>query len=113
MSNSLPRSLRLHLVAIGFYALLGFIILYAIIFNTGVQVPGFDYFNYNWNFWWIRHALSTPGLNVYLNNFVMAPQVSNFGYHALTAFWYPVWALIEPWAGTLTAMSTIIFLMCF
>ncbi len=107
------RTFRLHLLAIGFYGLLAFIILYTIIFNSGVQVPGFDYFNYNWNFWWIRHALSTPGLNVYLNDFVMAPHVSNFGYHALTAFWYPVWALIEPLAGTLNAMTFIIFLMCF
>jgi hypothetical protein len=103
----------LHLLAIGFYALLAFIILSAIIFNNGVLVPGFDYFNYNWNFWWIRHALTTPGLNVYLNNFVMASHVSSFGYHALTAFWYPVWGLIEPLAGTLTAMTVIIFLMCF
>ncbi len=113
MSMSLSRPTRLHLLAIGFYALLAFIILYAIIFNNGLRIPGFDYFNYNWNFWWIRHAISTPGLNVYLNDFVMAPHVSNFGYHALTAFWFPVWALIEPLAGTLTAMTIIIFLMCF
>ena len=112
-STRLSRTFRLHLIAIGFYALLAFIILYAIIFNSGLQVPGFDYFNYNWNFWWIRHALTTPGLNVYLNNFVMAPHVSNFGYHALTAFWYPVWAILEPLAGTLNAMTVIIFLMCF
>ncbi|MEZ4670875.1 MAG: hypothetical protein R3E39_23475 [Anaerolineae bacterium] len=103
---------RLHLIGIAFYALLAFILLSAILFNNGVKVAGFDYFNYNWNFWWIRHALST-GLNVYLNDFVMAPHVSNFGYHALTAVWYPVWALVEPLAGTLTAMTVSIFLMCF
>lgn len=113
MSMSLPRTTRLHLLAIGFYGLLAFIILYAIIFNNGMRVAGFDHFNYNWNFWWIRHALSTTGLNVYVNDFVMAPHVSNFGYHALTAFWYPVWALVEPLTGTLTAMTVIIFLMCF
>ncbi len=116
MSISLSRTshtFRLHVLAVSFYGLLAFIILYAIIFANGVQVPGFDYFNYNWNFWWIRHALNTPGLNVYLNNFVMAPHISNFGYHALTAFWFPVWAIIEPLAGTLTAMTVIIFLMCF
>lgn len=113
MFTSLSRSVRLHLLAAGFYALLAFIILSAIVFNNGQRVPGFDYFNYNWNFWWIRHALSTPGLNVYLNDFVMAPHVSNFGYHALSAFWYPVWALLEPFLGTLTAMTSIIFLMCF
>ncbi len=113
MSMSLPRAARLHILAIGFYGLLAFIILYAIIFNNGVRVAGFDHFNYNWNFWWIRHALSNPGLNIYVNDFVMAPHTVNFGYHALTAFWYPVWALVEPLAGTLTAMTVIIFLMCF
>ncbi len=107
------RSLRLHLIALTFYGLLAFILLYAIIFNSGLKAPGFDYFNYNWNFWWIRHAISTPGLNVYLNDMVMAPHVSNFGYHALTAVWYPVWALLEPLIGTFHAMTVIIFLMCF
>jgi hypothetical protein len=104
--------LRFYLLVTGFYALLGFIMLHAIIFTNGTHAAGFDYFNYNWNFWWIRHALSN-GLNVYINNIVMAPHTINFGYHALTAFWYPLWAVLEPWVGTLTAMTVIIFLMCF
>jgi hypothetical protein len=106
------RSYRLYLAGLGFYALLAFLILHAILFNTGKLVAGYDYFNYNWNFWWIRHATTTPGLNVYMNSFVMAPFMNNFGYHALTAFWYPMWALVEPLAGTLTAMSLIIFIGC-
>jgi hypothetical protein len=95
-----------------FYGLLAFIIVYALIFTNGTHAAGFDYFNYNWNFWWIRHALSN-GLSVYVNDIVMAPFIVNFGYHALTAFWYPVWAALEPFTDTLTAMTVIIFLMCF
>jgi hypothetical protein len=106
------RRYRLYLVGLLFYALLAFVVLHAILFNTGKLVAGYDYFNYNWNFWWIRHATTTPGLNVYMNSFVMAPFDNNFGYHALTAFWYPVWALVEPFAGTLAAMSLIIFIGC-
>jgi len=106
------RAYRLYLAGLGFYALLAFLILHAILFNTGRLVAGYDYFNYNWNFWWIRYATTTPGLNVYMNSFVMAPFLNNFGYHALTVFWYPVWALVEPFAGTLSAMSLIIFIGC-
>jgi hypothetical protein len=106
------RSSRLYLAGLIFYVLLAFLVLHAILFNTGKLVAGYDYFNYNWNFWWIRHATSTPGLNVYMNSFVMAPFMNNFGYHALTAFWYPVWALVEPLIGTLGATSLIIFIGC-
>jgi hypothetical protein len=106
------RQLRFHALAISFYALLAFIILHAIVFTTGVRAAGFDWFNYNWNFWWIRHALST-GVDVYSTDFVFAPHVNNLGYHALTAVWFPVWALLEPFVGTLTAMNVILFLMCF
>lgn len=109
----ISRPARLYLLSAGFYALLAFIILHTLIFYNGTHVAGFDYFNYNWNFWWIRHALTTPGLNIYESNYVMAPHVNNFGYHALTMVWYPVWALVEPVAGTLTAVNVIIFLGCF
>ncbi len=107
-----PKRLSLHAVALLFYAGLAFLILYPIIFNNGTYTAGYDFFNYNWNFWWIRHALSTPGLNVYENNFVMYPAMSNYGYHALTAFWFPLWALLEPLVGTLTAVNVIIFVGC-
>ncbi len=108
----LSSGVRLYLLAGAFYALLAFIILHGLIFTNGTHAGGFDYFNYNWNFWWIRHAL-TNGLNIYVNDMVLAPHTVNFGYHALTAFWYPVWAVFEPFVGTLTAMNVIIFLMCF
>jgi hypothetical protein len=108
----LMRSIhRLNIVALIFYTALAFILLHPLIFHTGTHAAGFDYFNYNWNFWWIRHAF-THGLNIYETNFVFFPTVNNFGYHALTAFWYPVWAILEPFFGTLTAVTVIIFVGC-
>jgi hypothetical protein len=106
------KTLRLHAIALLFFAALAFLILHAIIFTNGTHTAGYDFFNYNWNFWWIRHSLTTPGLNLYENNFVMFPAMSNYGYHALTAFWFPLWALIEPVVGTLTAVNVIIFVGC-
>jgi len=103
------RALRLNLLALAFFVGLAFLTLYPIVFQTGTHVAGYDYFNYNWNFWWVRHAWHTPGLNVYLNDFVMFPALSNYGYHALTLFWYPLWALLEPLTGTLAAVTAVIF----
>lgn len=103
---------RLNALALLFYAGLAFLTLHLLLFQTGVKVAGFDFFNYNWNFWWIRHALTTPGLNLYENNFAMFPFTSNYGYHALTMVWYPVWALLEPLVGTLAAVNVIILAGC-
>ena len=88
--------IRTHLLALTFFILLAFIILHPIIIHTGSMVAGFDYFNYHWNFWWIRHALTTPGLTVFETNFTFFPYDNNLGYHALTAFWFPLWATLEP-----------------
>jgi hypothetical protein len=99
-------------MALAVYALFAVILLHPLWVYNGTHAAGYDYFNYNWTFWWIRHALTTPGLNVYENNFVMFPAMSNYGYHALSAFWYPVWALLEPLIGTLTAVNVIITLGC-
>lgn len=107
-----PSQTRLPLAALIFYAGLAFLILFPLLAATGTKVAGYDFFNYNWNFWWIRHALTTPGLNVYENNFAMFPYTTNYGYHALTAVWFPVWALLEPFLGTLTAVNVIIFIGC-
>jgi hypothetical protein len=109
----MPNRFYLQSAAIAFYALIAFLTLHILWFTNGTHVAGYDYFNYHWNIWWLRHALTTPGLNVFETNYVMFPHMNNLGYHALTAFWYPVWALVEPLAGTLTAMNVIIFLMCF
>ncbi len=103
---------RLRTAALLFFAGLAFLILHPLIFNSGTKVAGFDFFNYNWNYWWIRHALHTPGLNVYENNFAMFPYSTNYGYHALAGLWYPLWSLLEPLIGTLHAVNVIIFIVC-
>ncbi len=112
MSKSRLRFRSLSAAALFFYAGLAFLTLHPLVFGNGVKVAGYDFFNYNWNMWWIRHALTTPGLSVYENNFAMFPFTTNYGYHALTAVWYPLWALLEPLLGTLTVMNVITLLVC-
>jgi len=106
------KSAALHGLALAFYALFGCLLLHALLFHISTHGAGYDYFNYHWNFWWIRHALNTPGLDIYENNFVMFPAVTNYGYHVLAMGWYPLWSALEPVVGTLTAVNLIIALSC-
>jgi hypothetical protein len=98
---------------VAFFALLACLALYNPLLHIDTHLPGTpsepvtDFFHFHWNYWWIRHALTTPGLNVYETNYVMAPYTSSLAYHTLTPFWFPIWALIEPLAGTVAAMSVI------
>ena len=106
--------MRKHIVPFVFYLLLSLIAMYNPIFHMATHVPGdatqaTDYYHFHWNFWWIRHALAT-GQNIYLTDYVFAPFTSNLAYHTLTPFWYPVWAVIEPLAGTVAAMTVILAL---
>ncbi|NWF70716.1 MAG: hypothetical protein HXY40_16650, partial [Chloroflexi bacterium] len=97
-------------VIILFYAALAGLALYWPLLHAQTHVPGFqttDYFHFHWNYWWIRHALTTPGLSVYETNYVLAPFTTNLAYHTLAAFFYPIWALVEPLSGTLVAMNAI------
>ena len=103
---------RQHSLIFTFYALVAFIALHPLIFNNGTHAAGFDYFHFHWNFWWVRHVLDTPGLNLYQSDFVLYPAINNLSFHTLSLFWFPLWALIEPVAGTLTAMNVILFVGC-
>jgi hypothetical protein len=106
------RRVRLHGAALLFFALLALISLFPIIIHHATHGAGYDYFFPHWTFWWIRHALTTPGLKVYESDFVMFPYTSNYAYNALTVFWFPLWAVLEPLIGTLSAMAAIIALAC-
>ena len=106
------RRARLHGAALLFFALLAFICLYPVLTHYRTHGAGYDNFFYHWSFWWVRHALTTDGLSVYENNFVMYPFTSNYGFDALTAAWFPVWAAIEPVGGTLLAVTVIVFIGC-
>lgn len=99
-------------LALAACALLAVLALYNPIFHLPDHVPTdivpvvTDYFHYHWNYWWIRHALST-GLNVYLTNYVFTPFTSSLALHPLTPLFYPIWALFEPLTGTITAMVVV------
>ena len=102
--------MKRHVGALSVFVLLAMLALYWPLLHLTTHVPGnstTDYFHFNWNYWWIRHALTTPGLNVYETNFVMYPFVSNLAYHTLVPFWFPVWAVVEPLGGTVAAMNVI------
>jgi hypothetical protein len=84
--------------------------MYWIIFNLSTSMTGdkvTDYYHFHWNFWWARHVLTTSGLNIYETNFVFAPATSSLVLHTLSLFWYPIWAVIEPLAGTFVAMTVV------
>ena len=96
-------------VIVGFYALLALLALYNPIFHLGTHVTGWpvtDFYHFHWNYWWLRHALAS-GLNVYLTDYVFAPFTNNLAFHTLTPFFYPIWALLEPFVGTVAAMTAI------
>ena len=102
-----------HALVIACCALLALLALYNLLFH----LPGFvagsgytDFYHFHWNYWWVRHALTTPGLAVYETNYVLAPFTSSLALHTLTPFWYPVWALLEPLGGTTVAMAGVYLL---
>lgn len=94
---------------VGFYALLSLVALYNPLAHLATHVTGSiptDFYHFHWNYWWMRHAFAT-GQSIYLTDYVFAPYVNNLAFHTLTPFFYPVWALIEPLAGTVAAMTAI------
>jgi hypothetical protein len=99
-----------HVVALFFFLIMSLLALYWPLLHATTHTGGYwttDYYHFHWNFWWFRHALTTPGLNLYETNFVLFPAATNLAYHTLTLFWYPLWALLEPLVGTLVAMNVI------
>lgn len=108
------RNGRLHpltdgLIALALYGGVAFLALYLPIFNAATHVGGTlptDYYHFHWNYAWMRQAIG-QGWTVYETNFVLFPYTTNLAYHTLTAFWYPVWALLEPLIGTFRAMNAI------
>ncbi len=107
--------MRKRLLAItGFYGLIAFLALYNPIFHLTTALPTdphpnvvTDFYHFHWNFWWVHHVLTTPGLNLYLTDYVMAPFTSNLAFHTLSLFWYPVWALFDPAFGTIVGMTAV------
>ncbi len=97
------------LIALACFVGLALLALYWPLFNVTTHLTGdipTDYFHFHWNFWWIRHALAT-GHTIYETNYVLYPYTSSLAFHTLTVFWYPLWALLEPFFGTVPAMTAI------
>ncbi len=112
MLTSRPRALWASLCL---YLGIALVALSPLLFRATTHTGGewtTDYYHFHWNFWWIRHALSTPGLQIYETNYLFFPFTNNLAFHTLTLFWYPAWALLEPLlgggrVGTLLAMDII------
>jgi hypothetical protein len=106
--------MKRHFTVFTFYVLLACLALYMPVLHVHTHLPGTptapvtDFFHFHWNYWWMRHALTTPGLNVYETDYVMAPYTSSLAYHTLTPFWFPIWAVVEPLFDTVVAMMVIV-----
>ena len=98
----LRRSLPVALV----FALLSAIALSPLIFHLSTQVLGIDYFHFNWNFWWLRHALQS-GQDPYYTQWVLVPFEHNLAFHSLTPAWFPVYLILEPLAGSVATVNLI------
>lgn len=106
------KKLRYYGLVTLFYFLIAGLALYRVFLQPnmmpGSLIKGYyvtDFYHFHWNFWWIRHALTTPGLEVYETNFVMYPATSNLGFHTMAPFYFPIWALFEPLLGTINAFN--------
>ncbi|MBN2304013.1 MAG: hypothetical protein JXQ72_06025, partial [Anaerolineae bacterium] len=70
---------KLALIILLFYILLAALALYNPILHLDTHLTGdpppptTDFYHTHWNYWWMRHALTTPGLSVYETDYVMAP----------------------------------------
>src|SRR5262245_4771193 len=67
------------LVALTCFIVLALLALYWPLFNMTTSLTGdipTDYFHFHWNFWWIRHALTT-GHTIYDTNYVLYPYTSS------------------------------------
>src|SRR5260221_4990998 len=106
----MPKIFKRQIGAFAFFLLLACLVLYWLLFHATTHVPGesmTDYFHFHWNFWWIRHALTTPGVNVSQTDYVLFPFKNKLALHPLAAFWFPLWAVVEPFFGTLVAVDVI------
>lgn len=93
-----------------FYALIGFLALYAVIFTTGSRIPGHgatDYYHFSWSYWWVEHVITTPDTYLYETNYVIFPFTSNISYHTLAVFWFPLWKIASLFVGALGAFNAI------
>jgi hypothetical protein len=112
---SIRQTLQRQLLIFAFFMGLAALALNRLILHLHEWVAGgndifVDYHHAYWNYWWIRKALTTPGLEVYHTNYVLFPYDNNLAFHTLAPFWFPLWALLEPVTNAFVAMNTILWL---
>ncbi len=96
-----------------FFASLAFLDLNTLLLNINRYVPHgstTDYYHFQWNYWWLRHALR-EGLPVYSTQHILYPLGEiDLGLHTMAPFWFPAWAMLEPLVGYIAAVNLIIWL---
>lgn len=107
------RAPRRALIVFACFAVLTGIALAPLTLHPGTWVAGaieqpghWDYFQFHWNLWWLRHAVLT-GQDPYTTDMVLAPYTHNLAYHTLAAAWLPVYLALVPLAGAVAAVNLI------
>lgn len=93
-----------------FYGLLAFLALHQPLFHLRGFVAGqgvTDFYHFSWSYWWVEHAITTPDIDLYHTNYVIAPYTSNLGFHTLSLFWFPLWWAIKELLNPLAAFSLV------
>jgi len=71
--------------------------------------PDSDFYQFHWNYWWLRFAL-LQGQSPLWTDYVLYPHVSNLSLHTLAPIWLPVYLLVEPLAGRIVAVNLMVVL---
>lgn len=110
----MPTRFRRLIVLMALMGGLAWLSLNTLALHPNSHVPGgdfTDYFQYHWNFWHIRAALM-DGESVYQTDHLLYPmRPVNMGLATLTPAWFPIWAALEPFTGTVLALNGLTWLI--
>jgi hypothetical protein len=94
------------------YTVVACIVLWPLPAQFNTAVPGgkdTDYYQFLWNYWWIGHALS-QGQSPLWTDYTLYPHISNLSIHTLAPIWYPVYAVTQPFIGTIASGNLMVLL---
>lgn len=102
------------LILLLFFALLAALNMNRLLLNITAYVPRgptTDYYQFDWNYWWMRKAIS-DGLPIYSTRYIFYPFGEiNLGLQTMTPIWFPIWAVLEPIVGNIAAINILIWLV--
>ena len=103
---------RIHWLVIGFYGILSLLILNVIALHPTTHVPGpeSDFYQFHWNFWWVRHAIFDLKQSVYITDYLHVPFEQNLAFHTLTLVWFPFYLVFEPLLGQILVVNAMLWL---